>query len=118
MEGLIPLLMHAVKKHSLHNSYRVLSLSTGSTGSSHRMTRLEFQPPTAEYMTHRSGFGAGSQSMSFNKGSTSSIPNTYHASKLKILGPISNSISSTKVWLKLLGQISNSNSSTKQHHVY
>ncbi|CAH1426090.1 unnamed protein product [Lactuca virosa] len=83
MEGLIPFLMHAVKKHSLHNSYRVLSLSTGSTGSSHRMTRLEFQPPTAEYLTHRSGFGVGSQSMSFNKGSTSSIPNTYHASKLK-----------------------------------
>nr|KAJ0208544.1 hypothetical protein LSAT_V11C500269500 [Lactuca sativa] len=97
MEGLIPFLMHAVKKHSLHNSYR--SLSTGSTcrrhlldgavveGSSHRRTRSEFQPPTAEYLQQiSSGSDYVSRSMSFKKDiSTSyhSTPNAFHASKVK-----------------------------------
>ncbi|KAI3789177.1 hypothetical protein L2E82_01966 [Cichorium intybus] len=92
MEGLIPFLMHAMKKHSLHNSYR--SLSTGSTcryhllegavveGSSHRRTRSEFQPPTAEYLQQISGSDYVSRSMSFKKDSTScSTPNTFHTSK-------------------------------------
>ncbi|KAL4588622.1 hypothetical protein LXL04_001514 [Taraxacum kok-saghyz] len=94
MEGLIPFLMHAMKKHSLQNGYR--SLSTGSTcrrhlldgavveGSSHRRTRSEFQPPTAEYLQQISGSEFGSRSMSFKKEySASSTPKTFHESKVK-----------------------------------
>ncbi|KVH93339.1 uncharacterized protein LOC112517390 [Cynara cardunculus var. scolymus] len=89
MEGLIPFLMHAMKKsHRLHHTYR--SFSTGSTasyhlldaaqpsaaeGSSHRRTRSDFQPPTAEFLHHRSAFDSNT---------TCSTPNTYnHAAKLK-----------------------------------
>ncbi|GJX95814.1 hypothetical protein Tco_0351612 [Tanacetum coccineum] len=88
MEGLIPLLMHAMKKHRLQSSYRSLSASyhllDGSVteGSSHRRTRSEFQPPT-ENLQQRSSFGYVSNSTSFKKDSTFSTPNTFRASNLK-----------------------------------
>ncbi|GJR97111.1 hypothetical protein Tco_0269285 [Tanacetum coccineum] len=89
MEGLIPLLMHAMKKHRLQSSYRSLSTSyhllDGSVteGSSHRRTRSEFQPPMAENLQQRSGFGYVSNSTSFKKDSTFFAPNIFHDSKLK-----------------------------------
>lgn len=90
MEGLIPFVMHAMKKHKGHKGYRSLSaryhLLEGSVtveGSSHRRTRSDFQPPTADYLQQRSGFGYDTQSMNFKKDSTSSTPNTFHASKIK-----------------------------------
>ncbi|KAE8725634.1 putative transferase [Hibiscus syriacus] len=71
MEGLIPYLIHAMKKEKPTHRYR--SMSVGSSrgyhlllgqspadsveGSSHRRTRSEFQPPTAEYFEQRSGLG-------------------------------------------------------------
>lgn len=74
MEGLIPYLIHVIKKqnphHHQHNrkSFRSFSHSEGSnrsyhllmesesiSGSSHRRTRSEFQPPTAEFLEHRYG---------------------------------------------------------------
>ncbi|MBA0782628.1 hypothetical protein Gotri_000487 [Gossypium trilobum] len=72
MEGLIPCLIHAMKKQKPSNRYR--SMSVGSSrgyhllmeqspaesveGSSHRRTRSEFQPPTTvEFVEQRSGLG-------------------------------------------------------------
>ncbi|KAK9073995.1 hypothetical protein SSX86_006590 [Deinandra increscens subsp. villosa] len=95
MEGLIPFLMHAVKKQKPHNSYR--SLSVGSTrsyhvlagdeakaeGSSHRRTRSEFKSPTADFLEQRSGFGCMPQSRSYKRSFTSSTPNSYQVSKSK-----------------------------------
>ncbi|KAK3193029.1 hypothetical protein Dsin_024339 [Dipteronia sinensis] len=68
MEGLIPFLIHAMKKQRPQHSYR--SFSVGSTrsyhllnegdavdGSSHRRTRSDFQPPTStnQFLEQRSG---------------------------------------------------------------
>ncbi|KAL8188926.1 hypothetical protein R6Q57_029446 [Mikania cordata] len=82
MEGLIPFVMHAMKKHKLHKScssisvrYRLLDGSVAAEGSSHRRNRSEFQPPTTEYLQQRSGFGYDTQSMN-----TSSTPSTFMAS--------------------------------------
>ncbi|KAJ0522296.1 hypothetical protein HanIR_Chr10g0481071 [Helianthus annuus] len=90
MEGLIPFVMHAMKKHKPHNSYRSLSAryhllegSVAAEGSSHRCTRSEFQPPTTDYLQQRSGFGYDTQPMNFKKDSTSSTLNTFHASNIK-----------------------------------
>ncbi|MFS7939088.1 hypothetical protein Hanom_Chr05g00447631 [Helianthus anomalus] len=90
MEGLIPFVMQAMKTHRLHSSYRSLSASyhlldgsVAAEGSSHHRTRSEFQPPTADHLQQRSGFGYDTQSMNFKKESTSSAINTFHASKLK-----------------------------------
>ncbi|KAK1417554.1 hypothetical protein QVD17_26683 [Tagetes erecta] len=90
MEGLIPFVMHVMKKQRLHNSYRSLSASyhlldgsVSAEGSSHRRTRSEFQPPKADYLQQKPGFGYDVQSMNFNKSSTSSTQNTFHASKIK-----------------------------------
>ncbi|XVE49325.1 hypothetical protein DITRI_Ditri01bG0073700 [Diplodiscus trichospermus] len=70
MEGLIPYLIHAVKKQKPSHRYRSMSVSSsrsyhllmGQTpqdqsveGSSHRRTRSEFQPPTVEFLEQRSG---------------------------------------------------------------
>ncbi|PWA61489.1 hypothetical protein CTI12_AA372640 [Artemisia annua] len=85
MEGLIPLLMHAMKKHRLQSSYRSLSASyhllDGSVveGSPHRMTRSAFQQPTAKNLQQRSGFSYGSNSTSFKTDSSFSTSNTVHA---------------------------------------
>ncbi|OWM64786.1 uncharacterized protein LOC116203817 [Punica granatum] len=71
MEGLIPYLMHAMRKQRPQHSYRCLSdasnrsyhLLTGSDshdGSSHRRTRSEFLPPASasmmEFSEQRSAF--------------------------------------------------------------
>ncbi|KAI9180716.1 hypothetical protein LWI28_007467 [Acer negundo] len=67
MEGLIPYLIHAMKKQRPQHSYK--SFSMGSTrsyhllnegdavdGSSHRRTRSDFQPPTStDQFLERSG---------------------------------------------------------------
>ncbi|XWS68130.1 hypothetical protein CRYUN_Cryun04dG0064000 [Craigia yunnanensis] len=69
MEGLIPYLIHAMKKQKPRHHYR--SMSVGSSrgyhllmgqsqpesveGSSHRRTRSEFQPPTVDFFEQRSG---------------------------------------------------------------
>ncbi|KAI3803751.1 hypothetical protein L1987_31913 [Smallanthus sonchifolius] len=89
MEGLIPLLMHTMKKHRLQNSFR--SLSAGSyhllegtvadQGSSHRRTRSHFEPPSAEYLQQRSSFGFVSQPMDLKKDSKGSTAS--HGSKIK-----------------------------------
>ncbi|KAL8209566.1 hypothetical protein R6Q57_006298 [Mikania cordata] len=82
MEGLIPFLMHAVKKPKPHNNYR--SVSVGSTRSyhvlvgsdapvdesSHRRTRSEFRSPTDDFLEQRSGFGCLPQSKSYKRYST------------------------------------------------
>ncbi|KAK9077221.1 hypothetical protein SSX86_005557 [Deinandra increscens subsp. villosa] len=71
MEGLIPFLMRAIKKPRPHNNYRTLSASAGSTPSyqvlvgadpkaersSHRRTRSELHPQTADIMERRPRFG-------------------------------------------------------------
>ncbi|XP_059644258.1 uncharacterized protein LOC132286018 [Cornus florida] len=60
MEGLIPFLLHTLKKQRSHNSYRSLSDSSNRSyhmlmgpdsldGSSHRRTRSEFVPLTVEF---------------------------------------------------------------------
>ncbi|CAL0300379.1 unnamed protein product [Lupinus luteus] len=66
MEGLIPYLIHAMKKQKPHHhryrsfshsessnrSYHLLMESESMTGSSHRRTRSDYQPPTAEFLEH------------------------------------------------------------------
>ncbi|KAL8234674.1 hypothetical protein R6Q59_020774 [Mikania micrantha] len=88
MEGLIPFVMHAMKKHRLHKScsslsvrYRLLDGSVTAEGSSHRRNRSEFQPPMAEYLQQRSGFGYDTQSMNTRKDFTTSTTSTFIASK-------------------------------------
>ncbi|KAL8188925.1 hypothetical protein R6Q57_029445 [Mikania cordata] len=90
MEGLIPLLMHVMKKHRLQNSFRSLSAgsyhlleASAADGSSHRRSRSDFQPTAAVYLQQRPGFGFVSQSTSFKKGSTDSTLNIFHGSKIK-----------------------------------
>lgn len=84
MEGLIPFLVHAIKKQKPQHSYR--SFSEGSTrsyhlllntaaaeslsGSSHRRTRSEFLPPNMEFVEQRSGVEQFVRSYSSNKTST------------------------------------------------
>ncbi|XP_027366687.1 uncharacterized protein LOC113872967 [Abrus precatorius] len=69
MEGLIPYLIHVMKKQKPHHhsfrsfshsessnrSYHLLLGSDSFTGSSHRRTRSDFQPPTTEFLEHRHG---------------------------------------------------------------
>ncbi|KAI3707968.1 hypothetical protein L2E82_36938 [Cichorium intybus] len=95
MEGLIPFLMHAMKKQRPQNNYR--SVSVGSTrsyhvlvgadatvdGSSHRRTRSEFQSPTADFPEQRSGFGCIPQSKNYKRSSTGFTTNSYQASNPK-----------------------------------
>ncbi|KAL8239508.1 hypothetical protein R6Q59_016075 [Mikania micrantha] len=97
MEGLIPFLMHAVKKPKPHNNYR--SVSVGSTrsyhvlvgsdapvdGSSHRRTRSEFRSPTDDFLEQRSGFGCMPQSKSYKRYSTGLTSNSYQVSKSKTM---------------------------------
>ncbi|CAA2999700.1 Hypothetical predicted protein [Olea europaea subsp. europaea] len=98
MEGLIPYLLHAMKKQRPQHSYR--SLSENSTrsyhllrggesveGSSHRRTRSEFQPPSVDFLEQRSsGLEYFSHAKSFSKGCKSS-PNVDNGSRQR--GPIS-----------------------------
>ncbi|KAL8188927.1 hypothetical protein R6Q57_029447 [Mikania cordata] len=82
MEGLIPFVMHAMKKHRLHKSCRSLSvcyrLLDGSVAAENRS---EFQPPMAEYLQQRSGFGYDAQSMNTRKDFTTSTTSMFIASK-------------------------------------
>lgn len=67
MEGLIPYLIHAMKKQKpgAQRSYRSFSHSESSNrsyhlllasdGSSHRRTRSDFQAPTTEFLEQRHG---------------------------------------------------------------
>ncbi|XVF44987.1 hypothetical protein PTKIN_Ptkin02bG0169200 [Pterospermum kingtungense] len=69
MEGLIPYLIRAMRKQKPHHQYRSKSVASSRSyhllmgqsqqeskeGSSHRRTRSEFQPPTAEFLEQRSG---------------------------------------------------------------
>ncbi|KDP44491.1 hypothetical protein JCGZ_16324 [Jatropha curcas] len=75
MEGLIPYLLHAMKKQKPHNNYR--SFSAGSSrsyhllvggvdsvsGSSHRRTRSDFQPSNLDFFEQRSGENLRSNSL-------------------------------------------------------
>ncbi|KAL1557891.1 hypothetical protein AAHA92_08425 [Salvia divinorum] len=72
MEGLIPFLIHAMKKQKPQDAYRCLSdnsttarsyhlLLGGSEGSSHRRTRSDYQPPSAvdfDHLPHAKSFSA------------------------------------------------------------
>ncbi|KAF9665936.1 hypothetical protein SADUNF_Sadunf16G0177000 [Salix dunnii] len=67
MEGLIPYLLHSIKKQRPRNSYRSLSIGSSRSyhllmggdqgeslnGSSHRRTRSEYQPPPLEFSEQR-----------------------------------------------------------------
>lgn len=86
MEGLIPFLLHSLKKQRPRNSYRSLSETSNRSyhplmgpdsleGSSHRRTRSEFQPPAADFLDQRSGIDYMSRSISTNKGSGISTSN-------------------------------------------
>ncbi|XP_038996320.1 uncharacterized protein LOC120120866 [Hibiscus syriacus] len=82
MEGLIPYLIHAMRKQKPRHHYRSASLGSSSRsyhllmgqqesveGSSHRRTRSEFQPPaTVELFQQRSGFGHRDGSSSYVMG--------------------------------------------------
>ncbi|KAJ0011442.1 hypothetical protein Pint_33826 [Pistacia integerrima] len=60
MEGLIPYLIHVVKKPRPQKGYRSLSDSSSHQsyhllgGDSHRRTRSEFLPPPVEFLENRS----------------------------------------------------------------
>lgn len=102
MEGLIPFLLHALKKQNGQKSYRGLrSRSEGSSrsyhqllqepdypteGSSHRRTQSEFQPASVEFLENRSRLELQSRSMkssdrlpSMNRGGSkqSGPPSSY-----------------------------------------
>lgn len=75
MEGLIPYLIHAMKKqkpdvkrryrsfsHS-ESSNRSYHLLLASDGSSHRRTRSDFQPPTTDFLEQRHAADAASPSV-------------------------------------------------------
>lgn len=72
MEGLIPLLIRAVKKQRPQHAYRCLSVSENSTGrsyhllladgSSHRRTRSEFNPAEATASDNCAARGAAEAS--------------------------------------------------------
>ncbi|KAF5814142.1 hypothetical protein HanPI659440_Chr03g0113051 [Helianthus annuus] len=98
MEGLIPFLLHAIKKPRPHNNYR--SVSAGSTPSyhvlggadanversSHRRTRSEFPSSTTDFPEQRSGFGCmphSRSSKSYKRNYSVSTPNSYRVSKNK-----------------------------------
>ncbi|XP_028125861.1 uncharacterized protein LOC114322697 [Camellia sinensis] len=79
MEGLIPMLINALKKQRPHHAYRGLSEGSNRSyhllmapdsreGSSHRRTRSEFQPPTVDFLDQQSTLEF-SHSRSFNRGS-------------------------------------------------
>nr|GEY36711.1 hypothetical protein [Tanacetum cinerariifolium] len=98
MEGLIPFLVHAMKKQRPHNSYRSVSVGSSRSyhvlvggdansstveGSSHRRTKSEFKAPTTDFLEQRSGFGCMPQTKSYKRSSTNSTPNSFQVSKSK-----------------------------------
>lgn len=111
MEGLIPYLIHAIKKdkpyhdhhhhHHNHNhrygyqrsnsegssrSYHLLVGGSGLDsleGSSHRRTRSEFQPPTAEFLKHQQQIS----SLDFNIPSRINNNHVYNFNKSPVTSP-------------------------------
>ncbi|KAK1418247.1 hypothetical protein QVD17_27390 [Tagetes erecta] len=95
MEGLIPFLLHTVKKQRPHHSYRSLSVvSTRSyhvldgvdakvERSSYRRTRSEFKSRNVDFLDRRSGFGCLPQSKSYKRNS-----NSYKVSKREMLSSL------------------------------
>ncbi|KAF7126518.1 hypothetical protein RHSIM_Rhsim11G0151000 [Rhododendron simsii] len=82
MEGLIPMLFHALKKQRPHNSFRCFSEGSISNRSYHRLigpqdsvdgsshhrrTRSEFQPSTVDHFQDQRSGQEFSRSTSFNK---------------------------------------------------
>ncbi|OAY45415.1 uncharacterized protein LOC110618794 [Manihot esculenta] len=94
MEGLIPYLLHAMKKQRPQNSCRSFSASSSRSyhlllsggdsfnGSSHRRTRSEFQPPSVEFLEQRSGLDGYLNSSSLRKRSVNSPSMAAAGSKL------------------------------------
>ncbi|XVE93505.1 hypothetical protein REPUB_Repub01dG0198500 [Reevesia pubescens] len=95
MEGLIPYLIHAMKKQKPRHSYRSKSVGSNRSyhllmgqsqqesmeGSSHRRTRSEFQPQTVEIFEQRSGLDFLSPK-GFNNGSSVNYPSMAGASNV------------------------------------
>ncbi|KAL5713638.1 hypothetical protein ACHQM5_015694 [Ranunculus cassubicifolius] len=77
MDGLIPFLLHAIKKPKSRKSFRSEGSSRSRSyhqlmqepdsfqGSSHRRTRSEFQAPAVEFLEQRSGIELHSRSVQF-----------------------------------------------------
>ncbi|XP_038991173.1 uncharacterized protein LOC120114277 [Hibiscus syriacus] len=92
MEGLIPYLIHAMRKQKPRHHYRSASLGSSSRtyhllmglqqsveGSSHRRKRSEFQPPaTVKLFQQRSGLGYKDGSSSYVVGGS----NAHHKASL------------------------------------
>ncbi|KAK2405071.1 hypothetical protein P8452_10621 [Trifolium repens] len=90
MEGLIPYLIHAIKKQKPHhhsfqrsvshsensNRSHLLLESDSFSGSSHRRTRSDFQQPTTEFLEQR--FGADGILVG-PRGLTTTAPATINA---------------------------------------
>ncbi|EOX98470.1 hypothetical protein QUC31_015149 [Theobroma cacao] len=87
MEGLIPFLIHAVRKQKPGHHYKSMSVGSSRSyhllmgqsqqesveGSSHRRTRSEFQPPTVGFFEQRSGLEFLSPK-GYNSGSSINYP--------------------------------------------
>ncbi|KAF8081749.1 hypothetical protein N665_0868s0005, partial [Sinapis alba] len=77
MEGLIPYLIHAIKKHHRYRSMSVGSscsyrpLMMGQEGSSHRRTRSEYKPPVIMDMFDQTSSGFVQDSVSKDSSSQS-----------------------------------------------
>ncbi|KAK3035723.1 hypothetical protein RJ639_033425 [Escallonia herrerae] len=94
MEGLIPFLLHTLKKQRPHNSYRSVSASSSRSyhllsgagggdsadGSSHRRTRSDFQPLDLSKMGSGLDY-APPHSRSFNKGSPVATASSANGSR-------------------------------------
>ncbi|KAG5625264.1 hypothetical protein H5410_010482 [Solanum commersonii] len=95
MEGLIPFLLHAMKKHKPHqNTFRCLSDTSNRSyhmliraesieGSSHRRTRSEFQPPVTVDFRDLASFNNRASSLFSNQKlqgttSTTAVDNLPH----------------------------------------
>ncbi|KAG2315931.1 hypothetical protein Bca4012_066773 [Brassica carinata] len=81
MEGLIPYLIHAIKKHQ-HQRYRSMSIGSsrsyqplmmGQEGSSHRRTGSEYWPPEIMDMFDQNSSGFGQESVNKDSSSTQNI---------------------------------------------
>ena len=95
MEGLIPYLMHAMRKQKPPHHYRSMSVGSNRSyhlligqsqqesveGSSHRRTRSEFQPPTVEFFEQRSDLEFLSP-RSYNNGSSANYPSMVGGSSI------------------------------------
>ncbi|KAM4088384.1 hypothetical protein ACJW30_07G066500 [Castanea mollissima] len=89
MEGLIPFLLHAIKKPRPHNnynrsqsenstpSYHLLNAAESVSGSSHRRTRSEIQPPTIEFVQQRPGYEYNHSSTVHKRSTSSSSVGSY-----------------------------------------